>query len=136
MSLIGRAPEVPDPKVYLSFSGGKYRVIDQGMPLGRDELDAADALATAARFKLKVSDRMWDGDAGQWVARPAAPAPRFDVGLYELFERRNRLARARCKRLKHHLDPNHVEQWDHNHKPAGFCIESMQAVEKRERGRR
>jgi hypothetical protein len=69
MALIGREHEAPDPKVYLSFSGGRYRVIDQGMAVSRDAPTAQEALANVARFNLKVSDRMWDGDAGRWVMR-------------------------------------------------------------------
>lgn len=55
-----------EPKVYLSRSAGKYRVIQQGMPISGDKSSAAEALAVADHFKLKVSDKMWDGDVGDW----------------------------------------------------------------------
>lgn len=69
-----RASGGREPKVYLSTSEGKFRVISQGLPISVDKRTAAEALAAAEQFKLKVSDRMWDGDAGQW--RPLQGAER------------------------------------------------------------
>lgn len=56
-----------EPAVYLSFSEGQYRVILHGMPVCADKRTAEEALRVAIQFKLKVSDRMWDGDAGAFV---------------------------------------------------------------------
>lgn len=53
--------------------------------------------------------------------------------VYEHGEAMAKRARARCKRLKHHLDPNHVEQWDANRRPAGYCLESLATVEREAR---
>lgn len=58
-----------DPKVYLSSSEGKFRVIQGGVPISADKRTAAEALAVAEHFRLKVSDKMWDGDAGTWRSR-------------------------------------------------------------------
>lgn len=61
---------VRDPLVYLSSSEGKFRVIEGGMPISADKPTAAEALAAAAYFGLKVSAELyWDGDAGEWRAR-------------------------------------------------------------------
>jgi len=60
------APNQSAPKVYLSASDGKYRVISQGIPISPDKRTAAEALEAATRFKLRVADQMWDGDAGAW----------------------------------------------------------------------
>lgn len=57
-----------DPKTYLSFSGGKYRVIHNAMPIGPDTTEAK-ALATARAHRLTVSDLAWDGDNGRFVPR-------------------------------------------------------------------
>ena len=63
----GRAKKAaPDPKVYLSFSEGTYRVIHQGVPISANKPTAREALQVAEHFKLKVSDRVWLGDSGQW----------------------------------------------------------------------
>lgn len=62
-----------DPEVYLSRSAtplhpeGQYRVIQGGVPISPDKATAEEALAVARHYKLKVSDRMWDGDVGQWI---------------------------------------------------------------------
>ena len=53
-------------KVYLSTSGGKYRVISQGAPISADKSTREDALSVAARFRLEVSPRVWNGDAGRF----------------------------------------------------------------------
>ncbi len=58
-----------DPAVYLSVSEGRYRIIQGGMPIHSDTASAAEALAIATRYKLKVADRYWDGDAGEWRER-------------------------------------------------------------------
>ena len=58
----------PDPPVYLSVSEGRFRVIERGMPISADKKTAAEALAVAAQFGLKVSDQIWDGDKGRWVS--------------------------------------------------------------------
>ena len=58
--------ESADPKVYLSSSEGRYRIIQGGVPISPDKRSAEEALAIAKSFNLKVSDRMWDGDAGEW----------------------------------------------------------------------
>lgn len=65
-----------DPKVYLSASEGKYRVIQGGVPISADKRTAAEALAVADHFRLKVSDKMWDGDAGRWRSLRGARDPR------------------------------------------------------------
>ena len=56
-----------DPSVYLSASEGRYRVIQQGMPISRDMATPEEALSAASRFRLTVADRAWDGDRGEWV---------------------------------------------------------------------
>ena len=55
-----------DPPVYLSVSEGRYRVISHGLPISADKTSARDALAVATHFGLKVSDRVWYGDKGEW----------------------------------------------------------------------
>lgn len=60
------------PKVYLSASEGKYRVIVQGMPVSADKPTKAEALAAAASLKVTgLSDQMWDGDKGEWCTLTA-----------------------------------------------------------------
>ncbi len=55
------------PKVYLSASEGRYRVIVQGVPVSSDRPTMVEALAAAASLGVKgLSDFMWDGDAGTW----------------------------------------------------------------------
>lgn len=56
-----------DPAVYLSSSEGRHRVIQHGLPISADKATAREALQVAEHFKLKVSDRVWDGDNGRWV---------------------------------------------------------------------
>ena len=66
MATLPKRSATPDPKSYLSTSGGKWRCINQGMPVCRDGSEA-EARAAAARFKLDLSHgRVWDGDALAW----------------------------------------------------------------------
>ncbi len=53
--------------MYLSTSGGRFRVIHQGLPLSVDKPTAREALKVAEQFKLKVDPKMWDGDEGVWT---------------------------------------------------------------------
>ena len=53
-------------KGYLSFSGGAYRVIVQGMPICKDG-PALDALRAAKSLRVKLQPAAWNGDRGQWV---------------------------------------------------------------------
>lgn len=79
-----------DPKVYLSMSEGKYRVIQQGVPISPDKHSAETALAAASKWKLQVSDRMWNGDTGEW--QPLRELP----GLYPFATNASRKERARA----------------------------------------
>lgn len=51
---------------YLSFSGGAYRVIVQGLPICKDG-PMADALRAAESLRVKLQDAAWNGDRGEWV---------------------------------------------------------------------
>lgn len=51
---------------YLSFSGGAYRVIVQGMPICKDG-PASDALRAAKSLRVKLQPAAWNGDRGEWV---------------------------------------------------------------------
>lgn len=62
-----------DPTTYLSVSEGRYRVIHRGTPISADKKTPEEALAVADQFRLKVSDRIWDGDAGEWVSEEWPP---------------------------------------------------------------
>lgn len=59
-----------DPTIYLSTSGGKFRVISQGLPVTIDKPSAKEALTSAARCSARcfVADGMtvWDGDTCNW----------------------------------------------------------------------
>jgi len=56
-----------NPSINLSASEGRYRVIQQGMPISRDMTSPQEALGVASHFRLTVADRAWDGDRGEWV---------------------------------------------------------------------
>lgn len=57
-----------DPKVYLSSSEGRFRVMLQGMPVSTDRDTKEEAIEVAERLGVKgLSDRMWDGDKGVWA---------------------------------------------------------------------
>ena len=57
-----------NPKEYLSFSGGKFRVIVQGLPICADKATEAEALAAAAAYKIDLKWKpVWNGDRGEWV---------------------------------------------------------------------
>lgn len=51
---------------YLSFSGGAYRVIVQGMPICKDG-PASHALRAAETMRVKLQPEAWNGDRGEWV---------------------------------------------------------------------
>ena len=51
---------------FLSFSGGAYRVIVQGMPICKDG-PATDALRAAESMRVKLQPEAWNGDRGEWV---------------------------------------------------------------------
>jgi hypothetical protein len=51
---------------YLSFSGNKWRVIYQGLPLCADKATRTEAEAAAAQMKVKLSDTFWNGDTGEY----------------------------------------------------------------------
>jgi len=55
-----------DLKTYLSTSGGKWRIIHQGMPLCRDT-DRTTAEKYTAQLKIKLPAFIWNGDSGHWV---------------------------------------------------------------------
>jgi len=78
-SRVNRELEPPDPEVYLSFSEGRYRVIQHGVPISADKATAEEALQVARQFGLTVSNKMWNGDIGQWAplwrAGPATQPP-------------------------------------------------------------
>lgn len=59
-----------NPKTYLSFSAGGFRVIHQGMPLSADKATHGEALAVCSHFRLTPDAEMWDGDKGAFVAMP------------------------------------------------------------------
>lgn len=64
-----KSEPAPDPRVYLSTSEGRWRVISQGVPLCADT-DEVTARALAARFKWDISHgRVWNGDKGEWEVR-------------------------------------------------------------------
>lgn len=76
----GRRDPGKDPKVYLSHSEGRYRVISQGVPISADKKTAAEALAVAHQFGLKVSEKVWEGDHARWskaTRDPGTKATRF-----------------------------------------------------------
>ena len=54
-------------KAYLSFSGGAYRVIFQGMPICKDG-PASDALRAAQSLRVDLQPEAWNGDRGEWVS--------------------------------------------------------------------
>jgi hypothetical protein len=49
---------------YLSFSGNKWRVIYQGLPLCADKSTRTEAETVAAQMQVKLSPEFWDGDKG------------------------------------------------------------------------
>ena len=51
---------------FLSFSGGAYRVIVQGMPICTDG-PAPDALRAARSLRVPLQPVAWNGDRGEWV---------------------------------------------------------------------
>jgi hypothetical protein len=57
------------PRTYLSTSDGRWRVIDQGMPLCRDVPDRADAVRAAKQSRIKDAELLpvWNGDKGEWI---------------------------------------------------------------------
>lgn len=59
------------PKVYISKSGDKFRVINCGVPIGgaigEDKPSAALALYAVLNSGLEVSNKMWDDDTKTWV---------------------------------------------------------------------
>ena len=59
--------DIKPPKAYLSFSNGKYRIINQGLPVNADCGFKHDAISFAVRIKLKLADVAWNGDRGEWV---------------------------------------------------------------------
>jgi hypothetical protein len=52
---------------YLSYSGGKWRVICQGLPLCVDKATRSEAEAVAEQMKVKLSDTYWDGHRGVYT---------------------------------------------------------------------
>ena len=55
------------PSVYLSVSGGFYRIIVQDSPICDNKLTEGEALAAARQMKVQPHSRLaWDGDVGQW----------------------------------------------------------------------
>lgn len=54
------------PTAYLSTSGGKFRVISQGLPICADKASLAEALDAAGQVGVKVSRHVWNGDAGKF----------------------------------------------------------------------
>lgn len=51
---------------YLSFSGGAYRVIVQGLPICKDG-PPADAMRAARALRVTLQPEAWNGDRGEWV---------------------------------------------------------------------
>lgn len=66
-AIIGRMVEAKIPRTYLSKNGGKFRVINHGVPISPDKDTAEAALAVAKQFRMSVSERVYDGDADAWV---------------------------------------------------------------------
>ena len=72
-----------DPTTYLSMSDGKFRVINQALPVTADKPTASEALTAAARCSARCfvadGDTVWDGDTCSWrdlqdvLALEAAP---------------------------------------------------------------
>ncbi len=62
-----------EPKTYLSYSGGKWRVIHLGLPLCADQLSREEAMKAISRYrdapglKLDATAAVWNGDRGEWV---------------------------------------------------------------------
>lgn len=52
---------------YLSFSGGAFRVIVQGMPICKDGTPL-EALRAAKSMRVDLGKAAWNGDRGQWVS--------------------------------------------------------------------
>lgn len=52
---------------YLSFSGGMFRIIVQGLPICKDG-PLPFALRAAESMRVKLQDSAWNGDRGEWVA--------------------------------------------------------------------
>jgi len=66
------------PDTYYSFSGGMWRLIQQGMPVNADTPDLERVRKVAAAYSLKPDSEFWDGDSGTW--RPFAnPLTRVKV---------------------------------------------------------
>jgi len=56
-----------NPPVYMSMSGGFFRVIVQGMPICNDKETEDEALAAARQMKVQPSSQFaWNGDVGLW----------------------------------------------------------------------
>lgn len=60
-----------EPRTYLSASEGRFRVIDGGVPISPDKRTAAEALAVARQYNIRVATKMWDGDQGAWTDLPS-----------------------------------------------------------------
>ena len=85
-----RQADPKDPDVYLSFSEGKYRVIDHGVPISADKATSDEALAVAKHYNLAVSNMMWNGDIGQWAPLwTRGPAPGGSMAEAPRFPRRH-----------------------------------------------
>lgn len=51
---------------YLSYSGKKWRVIYQGLPICNDKDTRTEAEAAAAQCNLNLDVEFWDGDNGTY----------------------------------------------------------------------
>jgi hypothetical protein len=62
-----RKVERATPPAYLSTSGGRWRIISQGLPVCSDQATAAEAMRFAEKYRMKIAPVSWSGDRGEWV---------------------------------------------------------------------
>ncbi len=61
-----KTPALEIPPAYLSCSDGKWRLVNQGLPLCADTT-REQAEACAKSFRLALPAVYWDGDTGAFV---------------------------------------------------------------------
>lgn len=62
-----RKVERATPPAYLSTSGGRWRIISQGLPVCSDQATAAEAMRFAEKYHMKMAPVAWNGDRVEWV---------------------------------------------------------------------